>query len=107
MLCMLILLMGPVGLRGVHACGDHGGSPIHDCGHLDGAAEDDHGSEQAPPRDDCQGCDLLAQQHAGSLGNAPMLVPSPRPVPLQVPGTPSRSRPSPVREGLAQPPPAV
>ena len=110
-LCTLILLMGPVGLRGVHACGDHGGAAIHDCGHHAHGGDADHGhedgSEQAPPQDDCQGCDLLAQQHVGSMNGVPLLVPAPRPVPLQEPGSLSPPRPCPVRETLAQPPPAV
>jgi hypothetical protein len=111
-LCMLILLMGPLGLRGVHACGDHGQAPQHGhsrehaCDHhAEAADQDHHGEPRKTPAEPCDDCDMLAQQHLGSLAARPPAVPAPR---AEMTGPPRLQvvvRTAVLRETLAQPPP--
>jgi hypothetical protein len=111
-LCMLILLMGPLGLRGVHACGDHGQapqhghSPEHACEHHADAATHDHqGEPRGAPGGPCDDCDMLAQQQVGSVASAPPMVPAPRAVPTRIPSVTTRTCLAVGRESRAQPPP--
>jgi hypothetical protein len=59
---LLLLLLGPMGLRGVHACGTHGHEPKTV---VQAAENHDHGHENAPGHDeehDCRICDDLLLQ---------------------------------------------
>lgn len=104
--CMLILLMGPLGLRGVHACGGHGRSVEHACGHhTDAADHDHHGEPRKAPAERCDHCDMLAQQQLGSVTPPPPAVPSLRAGTIQPACLRVVARTGVLRETLAQPPP--
>jgi len=111
LLCMLILLTGPLDLRVLHACGNHGDSLPHACAHGGDHGGEAHtdgpaGRETLDRHDDCETCEALAQQGPGSPATPPLLVPAARPRPAATPRQHSRPGPAPTRESLAQPPPA-
>ena len=104
-ICLLLLLLGPVGLRGVHACGMHGHEREIA---LQAAANQDHDSENGPGHEqdhDCRICDDLLLQTSSPTETAWAPVFTARPEPADEVAADSTSGPAAPDVTRGQPPP--